>query len=262
MRTTELDVERICRQADVAGCHFRPRMESTSDWALEHGRDERLATPYLVLTSEQTAGRGRGGKSWWAAPGSLTFTLILGGRPTGLGSQPCALSLAAGVSICRAVDEILAPRSITAAIKWPNDVYVDDRKLSGILIEPIPARPAYWAVGCGANVNNTLHDAPRELADSVTSLCDLAAEPFDLTDVAITVVRSLVAGWTAACRDGGVAAIALARQKNWLLGKTIAAQTPAGPVTGRVDGIADDGGLLVQSSAGITVVYSAAMELL
>lgn len=103
----------------------------------------------LVIANEQTAGRGRGGKSWRSAPGAgLWLTLI--DRPadsSGLG----VLSLRVGLASAGALDRF-APEPIR--LKWPNDLYIDEGKLGGILVEARWREQAVeWvAIGLGVNV--------------------------------------------------------------------------------------------------------------
>jgi len=103
----------------------------------------------LVIANEQTAGRGRGGKSWRSAPGAgLWLTLI--DRPvdnSGLG----VLSLRVGLASAEALDRF-APEPIR--LKWPNDLYIDEGKLGGILVEARWREQAVeWvAIGLGVNV--------------------------------------------------------------------------------------------------------------
>jgi BirA family biotin operon repressor/biotin-[acetyl-CoA-carboxylase] ligase len=103
----------------------------------------------LVIANEQTAGRGRGGKSWRSAAGAgLWLTLI--DRPadnSGLG----VLSLRVGLSAAEALDRF-APEPIR--LKWPNDLYIDSGKLGGILVEARWRDGAIeWvAIGLGVNV--------------------------------------------------------------------------------------------------------------
>ena len=109
----------------------------------------------LVTADEQTAGRGRQGRSWSAAPGEalLMSVLVRGVKPL--------LPLAAAVAVC----EALGP--LDAAIKWPNDVWIERRKVAGILLEGRPQEG--WAVvGIGLNVRT--REFPPELRDTATSL--------------------------------------------------------------------------------------------
>ncbi len=102
-----------------------------------------------MIANEQTAGRGRGGKSWQSAPGAgLWLTLIE--RPadsSGLG----VLSLRVGLAAAAALDRF-APEPIR--LKWPNDLYIDEGKLGGILVEARWREQAVeWvAIGLGVNV--------------------------------------------------------------------------------------------------------------
>jgi BirA family biotin operon repressor/biotin-[acetyl-CoA-carboxylase] ligase len=110
----------------------------------------------LVTASEQREGRGRHGRRWVAPPGSALLCSLVLREPTVL------LSLAAGV----AVAELVGPG---AAIKWPNDVLSEGRKVSGILVEGRPQER--WAIlGIGVNVAVVLDQLPAELRDSAGTL--------------------------------------------------------------------------------------------
>jgi len=109
----------------------------------------------VVTADEQRAGRGRRGRAWSAPPGkALLFSAIL--RPLEL--EHLLLPLSVPVAVCEAV-EALAP--VEARIKWPNDVWVAEAKVSGVLIE---ARPPDWAViGIGINLSIEPTEFPRDL---------------------------------------------------------------------------------------------------
>lgn len=103
----------------------------------------------LVTTAEQTAGRGRQGRTWTAPPSSAILCSLV------IRDAPRLLPLAAGV----AVAEVVGP---DARVKWPNDVLLDGRKLAGILVEGRPQEG--WAVlGIGLNVAVRAEDFPPEL---------------------------------------------------------------------------------------------------
>jgi len=136
----------------------------------------------LVTTAEQTAGRGRQGRVWVAPPGSSLLCSVL------IRDPPRLLPLAAGAAVAAATDTALdvasggaaagalaaasggvdAPRT-SAAIKWPNDILLDGRKVAGILVEGRPQEG--WAVvGIGLNVAVPQTDFPPELADRAGTL--------------------------------------------------------------------------------------------
>jgi BirA family transcriptional regulator, biotin operon repressor / biotin---[acetyl-CoA-carboxylase] ligase len=116
----------------------------------------------VVTADAQTAGRGRRGRTWAAPPGkALLCTAIL--RP--LDARHALLPLAGPVAVCEAV-ESLAP--VDCQIKWPNDIWIDERKVAGVLIE---ARVPEWAViGVGVNVALELDDLPADLRWPATSV--------------------------------------------------------------------------------------------
>lgn len=116
----------------------------------------------VVTAAEQSAGRGRQGRRWSAPRGSaLLYSAIL--RPLGL--EHALLPLAVPLAVCEACEEVAA---VGCRIKWPNDIWVDERKLAGVLIE---ARPPEWAViGVGVNVSIELGQFPSDLRWPAISL--------------------------------------------------------------------------------------------
>jgi BirA family transcriptional regulator, biotin operon repressor / biotin---[acetyl-CoA-carboxylase] ligase len=118
----------------------------------------------VVTADEQTAGRGRQGRSWTSPPGAaLLYSAVL--RP--LESRHSLLPLAVALAVCETA-EGLRP-GVECKVKWPNDVHLDGRKVAGILIE---ARPQDgWAVlGIGLNLTIAPEDFPAEVRDRATSL--------------------------------------------------------------------------------------------
>jgi BirA family biotin operon repressor/biotin-[acetyl-CoA-carboxylase] ligase len=125
----------------------------------------------VVTADEQTAGRGRQGRTWTAPPGAaLLYSAVL--RP--LKPRHSLLPLAVALAVCETA-EGLRPE-IECRVKWPNDVHLDGRKLAGILIE---ARPQdSWAVlGIGLNLTIAENEFPQELRERATSLFPSPAPP-------------------------------------------------------------------------------------
>lgn len=128
-------------------------IDSTSNELMRRARDGR-AQPVLLVAKRQTAGRGRMGRPWQSAqderePASLTFSL---GLPL-LPRDWSGLSLAVGVSVAESLDPSNTAR---IALKWPNDLWVEERKLGGILIETaLPqdgSAERYLVIGIGINI--------------------------------------------------------------------------------------------------------------
>ncbi|MBO0939891.1 biotin--[acetyl-CoA-carboxylase] ligase [Fibrella sp. HMF5335] len=139
---------------------FLPTCQSTNDEALHLLADGTAYEGDVVATSQQTQGRGQRGNQWEALPGqNLTFSLIL--QPTFLqASEQFWLNMAVSL----AVHDSLAPFISTGLrVKWPNDIYVNDRKMGGILIENALQgyHLAHTVVGIGLNINQTQFGYPN-----------------------------------------------------------------------------------------------------
>jgi BirA family biotin operon repressor/biotin-[acetyl-CoA-carboxylase] ligase len=190
----------------------------------------------VVTADEQTAGRGRQGRSWVAPAGSA---VLMSAVVRDLDSM-AMLPLAAALAVADAA-EACAP--VRCAIKWPNDVWIDRRKLSGILVEGRPA--AGWAVvGIGLNVLTPREAFPEELRDSATSLAVAAGDAAPLSVPAtLDALLAALDRWLEAEPD---AILAAWRERDALLGERIR----WGDGEGVAAGIDEDGSLLVDTDAG------------
>jgi BirA family biotin operon repressor/biotin-[acetyl-CoA-carboxylase] ligase len=163
----------------VSGARLgRPRLHlrattSTNDRARELAQ---AGAPHgtLVTAAEQTAGRGRQGRTWSAPPGSTLLLSVV------LRDPPALLPLAAAL----AVAEVAGAR---AQIKWPNDVLLDGRKVAGILAEGRP-QDGWAALGIGLNVALRIEDLPPELHDTAGTL---GLEPADLEPILERLLAAL-----------------------------------------------------------------------
>ena len=164
-----------------------PQIDSTNTELMRRARGGRLE-PVLLVAQRQTAGRGRLGRDWRSdAAGSLTFSLGVPLAP----ADWSGLSLAVGVSLA----ESLHPR---IQLKWPNDLWLDDRKLAGILIETASfaggrEQHRYAVIGVGINI------APQDVTGLATApawlqeLLPQADATHALTLVAEPLVQSIKA---------------------------------------------------------------------
>lgn len=206
------------------------------------------ADPVLLVAERQTAGRGRRGRGWDSSPGdSLTVSLGLPLAP----ADWSGLSLAVGV----AVAEALGPG---IGLKWPNDLWVDGRKLAGILVETAsvvgmgsagpPARQAI--IGIGINI------APRPPAEGMDiapadlrALWPQADAPAALLRIALPLVRALQVFE----RQGFAPFEAGYAARDVLRGRAV---TLSDGTQGTAAGVGPGGGLLVHTAAGLQVVSS------
>jgi len=187
----------------------------------------------IVTAEEQSAGRGRLGRTWAAPPGkALLFSAIL--RP--LGPRHVLLPLAVPLAVCEAI-EAVAPRD--CRIKWPNDVWIEERKAAGVLIE---ARPPHWAViGIGINVAIEPGEFPPDVRWPATSV----GSGVKLAELRETLCEKL-AEWTEAPH---AAVLEAYRARDALLGRPLSWQG-VGDGDGVGAGIDERGNLLVSMEAG------------
>src|SRR5262245_20640762 len=189
------DLGRIESCKLVARIDYHETIGSTSDRAIEIGALDEIALPLLVLAERQTAGRGRGANRWCSADGALTFSLVLEARRDRLPPDRWPqVALVAGVAVCEAL-EGLAPRA-ELRVKWPNDVYLADGKVCGILCESIPGMSDRIVVGIGVNVNNTRQETGASgQRTTAASLVEHDGMQRDLTEVLIHVLDEMDRRW-------------------------------------------------------------------
>ena len=210
----------------------------------------------VVSARHQRAGRGRRGHDWWDAPGqSLLFSVLL--RPAGPSAAVPQLSLVGGLAVADALAETV---SVSARIRWPNDLLVDGRKVCGILAEAASdgaGRLDYVILGIGINLNQTAF--PATLQQRATSLCLVTGRTYAAKPVLAAALAHLgrrYAEW----RSGGFAALRAA----WLGRSTLPGQVVRLPDGGEGAGVdvGDDGVLVARAGDGrlLRVVSGATSE--
>ncbi len=153
-------------------------VDSTNNYAAKLLLQTKLVNGTAIMTHFQTEGRGQRGSSWNSAPGkNLLFSLILNGHFINTENY-FLLSKVIAIGINEALEEI---SGAVGYVKWPNDLYIDGRKIGGILIEN------QWKgnllelaiVGVGINVNQVDFDQ----LDNATSLALLGSKNYDIKEV-------------------------------------------------------------------------------
>lgn len=195
------------------------------------------ASGTIVTAAEQTAGRGRRGRQWTAPAGKAVLcSAIL--RP--LDARHALLPLSVPLAVCEAV-ESLAP--VRCAVKWPNDIWVEECKVAGVLIE---AQPPEWAViGIGLNVSIEPEEFPADLRQPATSVGNGVS-----TEEALAALCERLGAWVDADRERLLAEF---RKRDALHGREIGwvgAGGAEGAGTGVADGIDDRGNLVVITTEG------------
>lgn len=211
----------------------------------------------VCVAEHQSSGRGRRGRNW-LAPLASGVCLSVSWSFAGLPGQIAALSLVVGAATAMALESLGVPGVV---LKWPNDLWIKDRKLGGILVEmrAEAAGPAFVVIGIGLNVD--LPEAAR------TAIVQQGVPPIDLREVWSDAGRSrtllaarIVSQLLSALRqfeDAGFEPFRSEwRRRDALIGRSVAVMHADGRILGTARGIADDGALLVATAAGVERLLS------
>ncbi len=197
----------------------------------------------VVWSREQTAGRGRHGRSWTSPRGNLYTSILL--RPDCPVSDAAQLGFVVGVAVAKAVR---TASGVPAVLKWPNDLLANGRKIAGILLDSSGGQSgvADWVIA-GVGVNVTSH--PEELQDAG----DLVSQGYtgaveDLLELYLGGLEAELRIW----REKGFAAT----RERWAemalpVGTPLSVKLPDGPVEGRFDGLDEAGSLLLRRESEV-----------
>ncbi|MFB2532546.1 biotin--[acetyl-CoA-carboxylase] ligase [Paracoccus sp. p4-l81] len=219
-----------------------------------------LTRPTWVLAERQTAGRGRRGRAWTDPPGNLAATLVL--HPAGQPADVALYSFVAALAAFDALRDVAGP-SARLAIKWPNDILLNDGKLVGILLEatgtPIPGQRPAIAIGFGINLEQapppSVIEPGAQPAVSLAGECGIRITPRDF----ITYLARAFDRWQARVTAEGFAPV----REAWLaraarLGQQVRARLMSGEETGIFETIDPSGALILRRDDGRRVTIAAA----
>jgi BirA family biotin operon repressor/biotin-[acetyl-CoA-carboxylase] ligase len=235
-----VDVAALASELSLPAVHIYEQVGSTMDVAAALG-DHGTPAGTLIVADTQMTGRGRSGRRWSSAPGAgLWMTLIE--RPNDPSALP-VLPLRIGVRMARVLERWT---SGTIQLKWPNDLYVEGRKLAGVLIEARwrDQRLDWVAIGVGINLAQ-----PEDVPDAA----HLTSAPRRL------VLAELIPALRAAASARGTLnaqELDAYRSRDFARGKRCVT-----PANGVVQGIGEGGELLVQTTAGLERYLSGSLEL-
>ena len=208
----------------------------------------------VVITESQTAGRGRRGRSWFSPPGAgLYVSVVLAPRRARVEPDRATslLTLAAGVALSEAVERVTG---LVPAIKWPNDLLVERRKLAGILAEGVaqPASTGVQAVILGFGINLMSAAYPPDLARRVTSLEAELGRAIDRAAVCAESLASLAERYHDLLEGRYDAILDAWRSRSFGgRGARVEWDTPSGVQAGITEGIDEMGALLVRTGRSL-----------
>lgn len=228
-------------------------IDSTNQYAkkaAEEGAPEGL----LVISDEQTAGKGRSGRHWTTPPGTaIAMTILL--RPKIAADRISMTTLVMGLAVSEAVRELY---DVPAGIKWPNDVVIDGKKICGILTEMTTdmVSVSYIVVGTGINANIDVF--PEELKDTAVSLKMILGHEVNRAELIASVMKYFERYYEQYIAAGDLSAV-MDRYNELLLnrGRAVRVLEPGNEYTGVAEGIDTLGELLVRREDGtVSRVYA------
>ena len=213
--------------------------------------DEPNGEGRAVVTEQQTAGRGRRGRTWISPPGR-NLMLSVAVRPLIAAPEAWRLGLAAALAARSACADV-AP----VALKWPNDIVSDDgAKVGGLLLETTIDGDLVSSVvfGIGINVNWSRAEMPAEIAGDASSLSELAGVPIDRAELLAGLLDALDAELLAL--ESGHSPLARYREVCATLGAEVGVETATGRVEGRAVEIDERGALVIETPTGRVALTS------
>ena len=226
--------------------HYYERASSTMGIAREMAR-QRCPEMTVVVAGIQTKGRGRMNRLWRSGKGGLYFTLVL--RPAVAPVNGARINLYAATVLARTLKEVF---DIDAGVKWPNDILVDEKKVSGLLSEMEAEfdRVTYMNIGIGINVNND----PTHHESGATTLKHLLGRSVSRVDFLASFLDAFEANLSTAVSNQ---VIDQWKQSTVTLNRPVKVVTPRSVTEGVAVDVDENGGLMIRQKDGSikTVVY-------
>jgi BirA family transcriptional regulator, biotin operon repressor / biotin---[acetyl-CoA-carboxylase] ligase len=236
------------RRTDPPALFFSPEIDSTNSEA-ERQLAAGQATPFAVFARKQTAGRGRMGRSWHSEDnGNLYLSCAF--RPRLEPARMQTFTLWMGVNVCQALRNFTQAE---VAVKWPNDLLANGRKLGGMLTEArIDADQMRDVVfGLGLNVNSPSATWPAEIATTAISLAEAVGRPMEINRLAAAVIGRIFHAFDRFNQAENNSELnELWNRFDALRGKTVETAGNGETIAGVADGIDERGSLRVRQADG------------
>lgn len=235
-------------------CLYFPEIDSTNSFAWEIAR-QGVPEGTVVVAEYQSRGRGRLGRSWCSpAGGNIYATLIL--RPSIPAVQAGQVSLIAALAAARAIQGVT---EIRPAVKWPNDIFLEGRKVAGILSEAHSPGKVIEVICCGIGINVHVRgsDLPPEVRSRAAALAEFSSRVLSRIIILQEFLRQFEELYDMFSVQGFSALLPEWRTWSMLEGRRVMVHGADGEVTGKVVGINDVGALLLESDEGAVTPFFA-----
>lgn len=226
--------------------HVFRQTSSTNDLAFtlaEQGAVEGT----LVIAESQKKGRGRFRRPWISPPGGLWFSLVL--RPYFFPSLAPRITITAAVAVASSIRQIT---SLPALIRWPNDIVIREKKVSGILTEMNAETEVinFVILGIGINLNLFPTDFPPEIRNTATSIRQELGHSFPPADFLATLLENLEKFYLQLKAGKFHGILQQWCRLSATLGRQVKVNTPEGPFEGHTINIDEDGALILRLDSG------------
>ena len=228
---------------------FYPSVDSTNREA-ERLFSNGAEPPFAVFTHKQTAGKGRLGRKWHSQANQNLYCSIMFSPNT----QPEKLqsfTLWAGIEICRSLKALIP--NLDLKIKWPNDLYCNGKKVSGILTEARidSDRMHTLILGLGLNINSTPKSFPKEIQSIATSLRAETNQSYDMNAMSIEIIQSTIRAYKKCIKNGEKDSLIKAWEAfDYLKNKPVSLTENGQKISGLALGINAYGALQVRKNNG------------
>ena len=229
-----------------AEIYWSRSIDSTNEKAKELARAG-AANGTLVVAETQLRGRGRRGREWQSPPGGIWFSVIL--RPQVSALQASRVSIFAAVVVA---EEIAAATGVRAAIKWPNDILVDDKKVCGILIELAAEleQISYIVVGIGINANISTRQLSPDVSETATTLMEATGKKINRQRLLAKIAGRLINELPGIFGDGYRDYLERWRRLSAVLGRQVRIEDSGKTFMGKAVDIEENGALAVELDSG------------
>jgi len=239
--------------------HYHDSVDSTQKIAYKLAY-ENAAEGTVVIAEEQTAGRGRMDRKWHSPKYTgIWMSIIL--RPNLPIPKAPQLTLISAVGVVQAIEEVTG---LLPEIKWPNDILINGKKVTGILTEMQAEadRINSIIIGIGINVNTKKEDFPAELENIASSLSIESKSIVDRERLIRAILEKLEKLYVLYLEKGFFPIKLMWESYAVSIGKAITARTLTGEIKGKAIGIREDGVLLIEDSSGkVHKIYSADIQI-
>ncbi len=214
------------------------RVNSTMQKATDLIKKKEISGNTLIVAEKQTSGKGRTGNSWFSPEGGLWFTLCLSN--VSLNSN---LTLFMGCLMRDSIAEYYPGLAPFLKLKWPNDIYYNDRKIAGILVTQLTYHK-YYLIGIGLNTN--VSDFPEIDGNNPDSLLSITGKTTDHSELLRIFFDKLYQEFPHFIESGFKKYIENFNNNAYLTGKQITISTEFQDFSGIVKGINSDGAILLE----------------